>query len=161
MLRPVSELSWPRSFAVDVLCLSGASLESVASRLVRRLSASDFDACLFHGGVNDVSRGGSSFNSLFEASCSRVASSFLPFSRTRFLCSSICQTRSSVLNVRVHFANSLLRDFASKCGWVFISNDRVIYRDLSDDVHLSASGIAKIYRHFMSALRSVFSEQCA
>lgn len=152
MFRPLSSLTWPIPFSVQVFCLSGGRLGAVLSRLVQLLSASSFDACLFHGGVNDISRNGLGFESALRESCSFAASALSSFQGAIF-CSSVCQTRSSELNVRVCVANGILRSFSESCDWHYISHDNVRISDLADEVHLNAAGVAKIYRHITFAFR--------
>ena len=48
---------------------------------------------------------------------------------------------------------SMLRDFSVEHKWLYISNDNIRFQDLSDDVHLNASGVAKLYRHVSRAFR--------
>ena len=154
MFRPISSLIWPRPFAVKVVCMSGGKLRSVLLRLFYFLSLSHFDICLFHGGVNDVSKSGDDFESAFRETCSFAAAGFPSrFPRGSVFCSSVCQTRSSALNLKVCQANTILRSFSAANGWRFISNDNIHFPDLSDEVHLNAAGVAKLYRHISSALR--------
>ena len=47
-----------------------------------------------------------------------------------------------------HFHASFLNKYRR-----FISNDNIHFPDLSDEVHLNAAGVAKLYRHISSALR--------
>ena len=155
MLRPLSGLVWPLPLDVEVVCLSGARLEKVVSSLASHLSRGRFVAALFHGGINDVSCSPVDFDALFAQSCAFALSRLSSFSGIRFFCSSVCQTRSSALNIRVRAANDALRDVSARAGWSFVSNDNIFYSDLSDDVHLAASGVAKIYRRLSTALRVI------
>ena len=156
VFRPISDLVWPWPFVVRVICLSGQRLRAVLLRCLEVLSSSSFDVCLFHGGINDVSKGGDGFEAGLRESCLVAAEGFPSvFPGGSVLCSSVCQSRSSVLNVRVSQANSILRSFSTSCGWVYVSHDNVRFSDLHDDVHLNASGIAKLYRHVVFALRSL------
>ena len=155
MFRPVSALVWPRPFAVEVACLSGKKLRDVLLRLFCFLSFSHFDVCLFHGGVNDVSKSGDEFEAEFRETCTFASAGFpshIPSSSV--FCSSVCQTQSSDLNVKVRQANTMLRSFSTENGWRYISHDNIRFGDLSDTVHLNAAGVAKLYRHIISALRS-------
>ena len=157
MLRPLAALKWPSPFNVEVVCLSGASLATVISQLVLRLPA-QFDACLFHAGVNDVSRGGDDFQGSFQSSCSYAASVLSSkFPEGAILCSSVCQTKSASLNERVRVANEAFRSFSASYSWRYVSHDNIRFADLSDEVHLSASGVAKMYRHLCFAFRSLLS----
>ena len=156
MFRPFSGLLWPPPFAVRVICLSGARLRQVLLEGLRVLSSSAFDVLLFHGGVNDVSKDGGRFEASLRQAC-LCASESLPvsFPNGKVLCSSVCQTKSSALNVHVGLANSVLRSFSTDNGWSFVSHDNVRFHDLSDTVHLNATGVVKVFRRICSALRSL------
>ena len=155
MLRPLSSSSWPAPYAVEVICISGGSLRSVLQECFRRMSVSRFDALFFHAGVNDVSRGGDDFQVSFQDSClyaSQAISTFFPGKPV--ICSSVVQTKLSVLNQRVCLANGILRSQCEESGWRFLSHDSIFYHDLSDNVHLSPSGIAKLYRSICNSFRA-------
>ena len=155
IFRPFADLVWPRPFAVEVVFLSGGKLMAILFEIFRRLTSSPFDICLFHGGVNDVSKSGDEFEVAFREVCSYAAAGFPSlFPGGTVFCSSVCQTRRSALNVKVCLANTVLRSFSSVNGWRFISHDNIHFSDLSDDVHLNAAGVAKLYRHITTALRS-------
>ena len=154
LFRPISDLVWPRPFSVEVVFLSGAKFLAVLFELFRRLALDHFDIVLFHAGVNDISRSGDDFESVFRESCSYAAAGFpSQFPGGTVFCSSVCQTRSSALNAKVFIANTILRSLSSSHGWRYVSHDNIHFSDLSDEVHLNAAGVAKLYRHISSALR--------
>ena len=158
MFRPVSSLVWPRPFAVKVVCLSGKKLREIFMQLFYFLSLSHYDICLFHGGVNDVSKSGDEFEAGLRDACSFASAGFPSlFPHGTVFCSSVCQTRSTDLNDKVRQANTMLRSFSTENDWRYISHDNIRFSDLSDTVHLNAAGVAKLYRHITSALRSFLS----
>ena len=156
MFRPFGSLLWPRPFDVKLICLSGARLHRVLLECFQVLPSARFDVVLFHGGINDVSKDGAKLEVSLRRSCVLASESFPAFlSSKKILCSSVCQTRSSALNIHVAAANMILRSFSSSNGWSFVSHDNVRFSDLSDTVHLSATGVVKVYRRICSALRSL------
>ena len=153
MLRPLQALSWPAPFRVLVHSLSGATLERVVQGCLPY--ASTCDVFLLHAGVNDVSRVKVDFEKHFAASCdqvSRILSARL--GGRRVLISTVCQTKSDELNMRVAYANQALRSMALAKGWSLVSNDNVHFADLHDTVHLNAAGTARLYRNILISLRS-------
>ena len=147
---------------VKVICISGAPLRHVISRILERLSVSIFQACVFHTGVNDASKCSSDFETVFRQSVSFASTSLSSsFPDGKVLCSAVCQTKSADLNVRVRVANTLLRSTSAVNDWRFISHDNIFFSDLSDNVHLTASGVAKMFRRIHFALRSVFLVDCS
>ena len=156
MLRPFVGLHWPSPFVVVVESMSGARLRAVIECALRRLSSSSSGVLLFHAGVNDALRIVQGFERGFRESCDFAARAFRgPLHGFRVVCSLACQTKVADINQRVAVANLLLREFADQEGWVVISNDNIHYSDLADDVHLNASGVAKIFRNILQALRSL------
>ena len=159
MLRPFERLQWPSPLVVDVVAVSGAKLRAVVQQALRCLSSASpasSDVLLFHAGVNDASRVSMDFEKHFRESCDFAARAFRgPLKGFRIVCSLVCQTRVGEINQRVAVANRLLRDAAERFGWRLISNDNVYFSDLSDDVHLNGSGVAKVFRNFVRALKSL------
>ena len=157
LLRPLQSVSWPPPFVVIVHCFPGAKLYDVFMRLLRlSLSPSSFDALLFHAGANDVSRITVDFERHFDESvlhASRALRAVFPGKPV--FCSTICQTADSDINQRVAVANSALRTCSETGVWSIISNDNVLFSDLSDTVHLNGSGVAKFFRNIVLALRSI------
>lgn len=72
----------------------------------------------------------------------------------RVVCSTVCQSKSSVLNLRVAIANTILREHAGLGHWGLVSNDNIRFADLRDDVHLNAAGTARIFCNILQAFRS-------
>ena len=155
MFRPVQHLTWPSPFSVKVLCVSGGSLRSVLIQAFHQFSHSNFDVLVFHGGINDVSKSAGDFEACFQSVCD-YASNAIPtfFPGKPVICSSVCQSKQTDLNQRVCVANELLRALSSARRWRFVSHDNIYYQDLSDDVHLNAAGVAKLYRSICVALRA-------
>ena len=85
----------------------------------------------------------------FEYAVAVVAALF----RCKVVCSTLCLTRSDWLNLRVAEANSTIGEEVVGAGWVLASHDNVWVRDLADEVHLNARGVAKLYRTILGALR--------
>ena len=155
VLRPLVSLKWPPPFRVLVRSLSGAPLLGAWSE-ASRFSSSLCDVLILHAGINDVSRAPADFEEHFGRACEALASKASPaFAGRSIVISSVCQSRKSALNVNVSVANKSLRGLAEAHGWKFISNDNVRYFDLVDDVHLNASGIAKLHRNIILRLKSM------
>ena len=156
MLRPLALMRWPSPFRALVHPFSGATLRQVVGHALR-LSDVSCDAVLLHAGVNDASKCSSdSFRELFASDCdyaSRALAAFFP--GCRILCSTLCVTRSPDLNSRVMLANTVLRGIAASSGWVVVSNDNIRVADLSDQVHLNASGTARLARNYVNAFKSL------
>jgi hypothetical protein len=159
MLRPLEGFKWPSPFEVFLFCFSGGKLQDILKNMFRLSARSSFSVCVFHGGVNDASRFSDDlFSSHFKSVCDFASSGISSFSSSsKIICSSICQTRSPSINIRVGVANSLLREAATALGWLFSSNDAIIFSDLSDEVHLNASGIAKLQRRLFYSMRCALS----
>ena len=157
VLRPLQSLSWPAPLRIIVRSFSGASLSRIVSE-AEGLASSGCQALLVHAGINDASRGGADFEADFSRSCDslRVLASSAFASRKVFV-STACPTRRSELNDRVCIVNRVLREFALTCGWGVVSNDNIRISDLSDNVHLGASGTARLYRNVLIALKSLAS----
>ena len=156
MLRPLERLVWPVPFNVTIRCLSGGRLREIVFELLRAISSGAFDACVVHGGVNDISRNmPSPAAALDEASCHAV-NMISAHCRLPTIISTVCQTRRSDLNVGVARLNGALRQAAASKGWVIASHDNVVFSDLKDDVHLKPSGVVKVFRSLHHSLRCVF-----
>ena len=158
MLRPFEGLRWPSPFVVDVVALSGAMLRAVVQHALRRLASSSSASgfILFHAGVNDASKVALDFEEHFRRSCDFAARAFSgPLSRFKVVCSLVSRTRIGDVNQRVRVANQLLREFAEGNGWHVISNDNIHFSDLSDDVHLNGSGVAKVFRNYLHFFKSM------
>ena len=155
MLRPLRALAWPEPLGVVVRCFSGATLLQVLARCTP-LSAMACDVVLLHAGVNDASRNVAAFDVGFAASCARLQE-VLPtrFASARVVISTMCQTKSADMNLRVAAGNQMLREAALARGWSLMSNDNIQYDDLVDTVHLNASGTAKIFRNIVNTLKSM------
>ena len=155
VLRPLVSLTWPAPFRVLVRSLSGAPLLA-AWKEASRFSSSSCDVIILHAGINDVSHGSSDFEDKFAQACgSLVSGASAAFAGRTLVVSSVCQSRQSALNVRVCLANKLLRGVAAAQGWGLISNDNIRFFDLVDDVHLNASGVAKLHRNIILHLKSL------
>ena len=156
MLRPLASVRWPSPIRALVHPFSGATLRQVVVHALRMADA-PCDVILFHAGINDVSKcSPESFKTLFQSACdyaSEALAAFFP--GRRVVCSTLTVTRSPNLNSRVLLANNVLRDTARAAGWVVVSNDNVRVSDLADQVHLNASGTARLTRNFVNALRSL------
>lgn len=154
LLRPLERLSWSAPFRVMVHCVSGLTL----SRLVALLPGIDshgYHAILLHAAVNDASGGGPDFEEKFSASCDALGRLSGRLRGCSVLLSTACVSRVDSINARVCFANGRLRDLARSRGWAIVSNDNVRVQDLSDNVHLNASGTARLRLNFLRALRSL------
>ena len=155
MLRPISALSWPAPFRVVAHCHGGATLEEVVRR---NLDVATCDVLLVHAGVNDVSRRSVDFEVSFGHACDRVVSAVsAAFPGSKVVISTVCQTKSAELNLRVAAANRLLRDLTRSQGWTLVSNDNIHYADLFDEVHLNGAGTARLYRNLLSGLKSLYA----
>ena len=156
MLRPLATVRWPSPIRALVHPFSGATLRQVVAHALR-LADAPCDVILFHAGVNDVSKcPAESFKGLFQSACDYAAEALAAFfPGRRVVCSTLTVTRSPNLNSRVLLANNVLRDTARAAGWVVVSNDNVRVSDLADQVHLNASGTARLTRNFVNALRSL------
>ena len=155
MLRPLLSLSWPASLKVLVRSFSGASLQRILEKSTSFV-ASRCDVVIFHGGVNDASKGSTDFKEQFSASCASLRSCVSASHKGRsILISTACQTRLTDINARVGVANGLLRETALVEGWGVISNDNIRVADLSDNVHLNAAGTAKLYRNILMGIKSL------
>ena len=160
MLRPLRALAWPEPLGVVVRCFSGAALLQVLARCTP-FSAMACDVVLLHAGVNDASRNVAAFDVGFAASCARLQE-VLPtrFASARVVISTMCQTKSADMNLRVAAGNQMLREAALARGWSLMSNDNIQYDDLVDTVHLNASGTAKIFRNIVNTLKSMVGLSC-
>ena len=154
MLRPLLSLSWPKPFRVLVRAYSGASLRRILEKSLE-FSSSLCHMLIFHGGVNDASRGGNDFLDGFSSSCQALRTCVASSHRGRSIfLSTICQTRLTDINSRVGLANGALREVALVENWGVISNDNIRITELSDDVHLNAAGTAKLHRNILMCLKS-------
>jgi len=139
--------------------MSGAKLRAVvqwALPCLSSASSASSGVLLFHAGVNDASRISIDFEKHFSESCDFAARAFRgPLKGFRIVCSLICQTKVGEINQRVAIANRLLRGAAEEFGWGLVSNDNIYFSDLSDDVHLNGSGVAKVFRNIVRALKSL------
>ena len=160
VLRPLKNLRWPSPFAVNCACISGARFSTAVEVLLRMSDERMFDALLIHAGVNDVSSSSgdsvvsaTSLESSLESSLNRLS---IHRPSSRILLSSVCPSRKSSYNVNIAIVNNLFREAASANGWRYVSNDIVLFGDLKDDVHLNASGVAKIFRSLLHSLRLAF-----
>ena len=154
MLRPLQSLKWPSPFAVNVFSTSGATFREALLLLLKQ-SKLPYDVLILHAGVNDASRAGDDFDRCFRDTCTYASNVFATYcSGRRVVCSTICQTKSSIINQRVAVANSLLREFAGLGHWSLISNDNIRFSDLHDTVHLNASGTARIFCNILHTLRA-------
>ena len=155
VLRPLLRLTWPAPFRLLVRSFSGASFARCVEEALK-LSFTGCQIVIVHGGVNDASRGSADFSKEFPSSasvaCSRLASAF---SSRAILLSSAWQSRNDEINVRIGQANQFFRDTASAKRWGLISNDNVRIFDLIDEVHLNASGTAKLHRNILMSLKSL------
>ena len=154
ILRPLQQLSWPAPFHVLVLSVSGLTLSRLAA------SPSSFEsagvrAVLVHAAVNDASKDGPEFEENFSSSCAALGRVALHHPGRAFLLSTACVTRDDSINKRVCFANKTLRELALQHGWAVVSNDNIGVRDLSDTVHLNASGAARLHRNIFHALKAL------
>ena len=156
MLRPLATVRWPSPIRALVHPYSGATLRQVIAHSLRLADASS-DVVLFHAGVNDVSKcPAESFRRAFEASCEYAADALAAFfPGRRIVCSLLTVSRSPKMNALILQANNVLRSAAATAGWVVVSNDNVRVGDLKDQVHLNASGVARLTRNFVSALKSL------
>ena len=156
MLRPLERLVWPIPFDVTVRCFRGGLLRDIVFELLRALRSRRFDACVVHGGVNDISKNMPAPQAALDAACAHVSSMLSAHCFIPIVVSTVCQTRRSDLNIGVAYVNAGLRRLVSTNGWSVASHDHIIFSDLSDDVHLNAVGVAKIFRSLHHALRVVF-----
>ena len=164
VLRPLENLRWPPPFEVTCICVSGAKLSTAVEVLLRMAASEMFDAFLVHAGVNDVSRISNDAVSSAVSSAVSLKSSLQSSldllgvlrPESRIILSSVCQSRKSSFNVDIAVVNSLFRKVASARGWRYVSHDIIHFDDLKDDVHLNASGIAKLYRSLLHGLRQAF-----
>ena len=152
-----SYVAWPQGFIVFLRPLGGECLKASMSRLVVCLGQLKPDVCVFHSGVNDLCRNpvASEVSASFSDGFVSLSTSLAPYVGTKFIFSSLFQTKVPSLNVCVREANSVLRSACSEFGWRFLSNDFVFQEDLKDDVHLNASGIVKVHRSIVYAIQSV------
>ena len=121
------------------------------------LNPRDYDAILLHAAVNDASKDGPEFEGKLSASCDALGRLAGRFQGCPFLLSTACVSRVDSINIRVRFANGRLRDLARSFGWAIVSNDNVRVQDLSDNVHLNASGTARLQLNFLQALKSLLN----
>ena len=156
ILRPLERLSWPSPFRVMVHCVSGLTLSRLVASL-GDLNPRDYDAILLHAAVNDASKDGPEFEGKLSASCDALGRLAGRFQGCPFLLSTACVSRVDSINNRVCFANGRLRDLARSFGWAIVSNDNVRVQDLSDNVHLNASGTARLQLNFLQALKSLLN----
>ena len=155
VLRPLLSLTWHVSLRVAVRCFSGAALARVTAE-ASKLASMNCQAVLIHAGVNDASRGGEDFEALLSRSFQSLRSmASAHFARRKVLVSTACLTRLDDVNVRVGTVNRGLRELALQEGWQVVSNDNVRLPDLSDNVHLNASGTARLFRNINLALKSL------
>ena len=155
VLRPFSSLDWPSPLRVEVRAYSGAPLRRVLESVAALSDVVDCRIVVIHAGVNDCSKAGETFESDFRDACS-FASQVLPsrFPGRHFFFSTICVSRSAVLNARILIANRALRELAAANAWSIISNDNVRTSDLIDDVHLNAAGTARFFQNFVNAVNA-------
>ena len=118
------------------------------------MASSGFEVLLLHASVNDASRASQDFDARLAASVSSLRSLSLSLRGHRLLVSTACQSRSAAINVRVAVVNRAFREGALGGFWTVISNDNIRIHDLSDDVHLNASGTARLFRNFSNALKA-------
>ena len=50
--------------------------------------------------------------------------------------------------------NKSLRVLAQRAPFELISNDNIMFGDLSDDVHLSGAGTARLFQNYVNALKA-------
>jgi hypothetical protein len=152
-----SNVSWPQGFVIFLRPLGGECFKASMSRLVVCLGQLKPDVCVFHSGVNDLCRNSvvSEVSASFSVGFVSLSKSLVPFVGTKFIFSSLFQTKVPFLNVCVREVNSVLRSVCSEFGWRFLSNDYVFQEDLRDNVHLNASGIVKVHRNVVYAIQSV------
>jgi lysophospholipase L1-like esterase len=148
---------WPQHFVVFLRPLGGECLKASLSRLLVCLGQFRPDVCVFHSGVNDLCRSpvAAEVSALFSDSYASLSASLIPFVGTRFVFSSLFQTRVPLVNICVRAANGVLRQVCSEFGWKLLSNDVVFQEDLKDDVHLNASGVVKVHRNIVHVIQSV------
>ena len=156
MLRPLASVRWPAPIRALVHPFSGATLGQVIAHALP-LAHAECEVVLFHAGINNVSKyPAESFKGMFESECEYARGALEAFfPGRRIICSTLTVTRSPDLNSRVLQANTVLRGVASAAGWVVVSNDNVRVSDLTDQVHLNASGTARLFRNFIGALKSL------
>jgi hypothetical protein len=154
----LSEVGWPHNFRVFLRPLGGECLRASLARLVSCLRFMKPDVCVFHSGVNDISRNSvaTEILSLFSDSVPLFASLLAPYADVKLIFSSLFQTRVPSMNICVREANNVLRIMCAESSWVYLSNDMIFQCDLRDDVHLDTSGIVKIHRNIVHAIQSVF-----
>ena len=111
---------------------------------------------ILHGGVNDASSADFSEGD-FAGSCT-YASKALPaaFPNARILISTACVSRSQSLNKRILGVNKSLRVLSQNASFELVSNDNIMFGDLSDDVHLNGSGTARLFQNYVNALKAMF-----
>ena len=155
VLRPLKSLSWPAPFQVVVRSISGATFARCAVEAAN-FALSGCQIVIIHGAVNDASKGSDNFLECFSASASRACVQLAStFSQHAVILSTACQSRSDDINIRIGQANKIIRDTALAKRWGLISNDNIRIFDLSDNVHLNTSGVAKLHRNILMCLKSL------
>ena len=103
--------------------------------------------------MHDASHGRDSFASDFASSCDFARLTLASrFAASRIVVSLPCLTSDPAVKARIAVADRQLRAMASAAGFGLISNDNVRISDLTDVVHLSAAGTARLYNDVLNYL---------
>lgn len=147
MLRFLGNGNWGGLHRAEVIAVGGATLGRLANEVRQINEASPPGYLIFHGGINNISRGPSARIRDAREHLETLAAALRDLQAsagTAIILTQLVTTQLGV-NERVAIINQWLAQLAAKERWLLIDTQAITAQDLEDGLHLNRAGQQKMF----------------